>query len=63
MLQADRRGMCPTCGCQPVEIAVMLGGATLTMHACSSCDRSWWDRDGRPVGLDDVLVMAATRVV
>jgi hypothetical protein len=51
--------MCPTCRRHLVEIAVRLGPATLTMHACSTCDRSWWDRDGQPVDLGAVLAMAA----
>jgi hypothetical protein len=51
--------MCPTCRRHLVEIAVRMGQATLTMHACSTCDRSWWDRDGQPVDLGAVLSMAS----
>lgn len=51
--------MCPTCRRNLVEIAVRLRAATLTMHACSTCDTSWWDRDGQPVELGAVLTMAS----
>lgn len=54
--------MCPKCRRHLVEIAVRVGDATLTMHACSTCDRSWWDRDGEPVELGAVLAMTAAGV-
>jgi Zn-finger nucleic acid-binding protein len=54
--------MCPTCRHHLVEIAVHLGDVTVTMHACSSCERRWWDRDGETPDLGAVLAMAADGV-
>jgi hypothetical protein len=51
--------MCRTCRRRIVEIDVRIGDATVTMHACSSCETRWWDRDGRVVGLATVLALAA----
>ena len=51
--------MGPTCRHRLVEVGVQLGEVTLTMHACSTCDRSWWDRDGEPVELGAVLALAS----
>jgi hypothetical protein len=52
--------MCPSCARRLVEIDVRLGDSTITMHACSTCDRCWWDRDGRPVDIGTVLALAST---
>lgn len=54
--------MCPECRRHLVEIAVRVAEATLTMHACSTCDRSWWDRNGEPVELGAVLALTAAGV-
>ncbi len=51
--------MCPHCSHQVVEIDVRLGDVTVTMHACSTCDRRWWDRNGDPVDLGAVLALAS----
>lgn len=53
--------MCPHCRRRLVEIAVQLSEIAVTMHACSACDRRWWDLDGRPLELDAVLALAAAR--
>ena len=51
--------MCPHCSHRLVEIDVRLGDVKVTMHACSTCDRRWWDRDGAPIDLRDVLALAS----
>ena len=53
--------MCPHCSHRVVEVVVRLGDVTVTMHACSSCDRRWWDRDGETVDLGAVLALASTQ--
>jgi len=52
--------MCPRCHRRPVEVDVRLGDTTVTMHACSTCETRWWDRDGRQVDLDTVLALAGS---
>ena len=51
--------MCPRCHRHLVEVEVRLGDITVTMHACSTCETRWWDRDGQPVELRTVLALAA----
>jgi len=51
--------MCPSCSRHLVEIDVRLGDITVTMHACSRCDRRWWERDGQTLELRTVLKLAA----
>jgi transposase-like protein len=51
---------CPRCGdAVLVEINVTFTSGTFTMHACPSCERRWWDRDGHPVALERVLTAVA----
>ena len=51
--------MCATCGRHIVQVDVRLGEVTVTMHSCSGCDTRWWELDGRRVGLDIILGLAA----
>lgn len=51
--------MCPLCHRNLVEIEVRLADINVTMHACSTCETRWWDRDGCPVGLDTILLLAS----
>ena len=51
---------CPICRRHRlVEIRVDLGDAEVTLHSCSACDARWWDRDGEPLSLADVLALTA----
>lgn len=53
---------CPFCKRhQLVEITVQLGEVKATMHACSDCGVRWWDVDGEPVVIEDVLELANAR--
>ncbi len=50
---------CPTCRVAAVsEISLKLKGSRVTMHSCSRCDTRWWDQDGQPVPLNDVVELA-----
>jgi hypothetical protein len=57
----ETRVPCPVC--QParrmVTVRVSREGVTLTMHACSSCETRWWERDGARVGLGEALAAVA----
>jgi Zn-finger nucleic acid-binding protein len=53
--------MCPHCSHHLVQVVVRLDDARVTMHACSGCDRCWWDRDGQPVELGEVLALASAQ--
>ena len=51
---------CPHCHSRDlVEIRMQLHAETVTMHSCQACERRWWDRDGRSVGLRSVLDLVA----
>jgi transposase-like protein len=53
---------CPHCHSHDlVEIRMQLHAETVTMHSCQACERRWWDRDGRSVGLRSVLDLVAAR--
>lgn len=50
---------CPFCKRhQLVEITVQLGDTKARMRSCSDCGLRWWDVDGAPVDLAEVLVRA-----
>ena len=53
--------MCPNCHRHLVEIAIQLNETKVTMHACSSCEHRWWDRNGQTVELGRVLALASSR--
>lgn len=38
-----------------VDIEMKLRGNQLTLHACAACEVHWWDNEGTPMTLDDVL--------
>jgi len=48
--------MCPTCRVVDLsEIQLKLRNADVRLRACVRCEQRWWDRDGEPVALDEVL--------
>jgi uncharacterized protein YodC (DUF2158 family) len=54
-----RTQRCPRChDSHVVDIKLTLGGSRLTMHSCSGCECRWWDEEGKPVGLREVLTLA-----
>ena len=55
--------MCPTCRMVDLsEIRLSLRNSEVTLHACVRCEQRWWDRDGEPVALDEVLGLLSPRV-
>jgi transposase-like protein len=53
---------CPRCrNSKLVEIKLTLAGEPVQMHSCSGCDSRWWDRDGAPIALREVLQLASVR--
>ncbi len=53
---------CPVCRtARLVEIDITLKGEAVRLHACSTCDTRWWDREGERLELDTVLELATVR--
>ena len=53
---------CPVCrAARLVEIDITLKGEAVRLHACSTCDTRWWDREGERLPLDRVLELATVR--
>ena len=48
---------CPKCDSdQPMEIVINLtDGDSVRFLQCRACDGKWWERDGAPIALDEVL--------
>jgi len=44
------------------EIRLKLHGSDVRMRACVRCEQRWWDRDGEPIALDEVLSLLRPRV-
>lgn len=54
---------CPTCRVIELsEIRLKLRDSDVTLRACVRCEQRWWDRDGEPVALDEVLGLIRPRV-
>ncbi len=54
--------LCPHCrSARLIEIAMTLRDQRVTMHSCPSCERRWWDQDGRNIGLPSVIDLVAAR--
>ncbi len=54
---------CPTCRVVELsEIRLKLHDCDVTLHTCVRCEQRWWDRDGEPVALDQVLGLVTPRV-
>jgi hypothetical protein len=50
---------CPKCsGANLVAIRLTLHENNVTMHSCATCETNWWDREGEPVALRQVLSLA-----
>ncbi len=51
---------CPKCGvADAIEIKQKLPDDTeVQFFACHKCDAKWWDKDGEPIQLRDVLDLA-----
>ncbi len=51
---------CPKCGARDViEIQQKLPDQTeVDFYSCYKCEEKWWDKDGRPVSLSEVLDLA-----
>jgi hypothetical protein len=60
-LGARRRAVaCPKCAKHRlVAIDVVIGDDKLTMRSCCDCGARWWEREGCPVTLPQVLELAA----
>ncbi len=53
---------CPRCKTSRLmEIVTTVGDQEVTMRSCSRCDSRWWDRDGEPVALPEVLELASKK--
>lgn len=51
---------CPKCiSHRLIAIKVNIGDNRVTMRSCSSCGTRWWESDGNPVALPQVLELAA----
>ena len=51
---------CPRCKTSHLmEIVTTIRDQEVTMRSCSRCDSRWWDSDGKPVALPEVLELAA----
>jgi len=54
---------CPTCRVVELsEIQLKVRGSAVTLRACVRCEQRWWDRDGDPVALDEVLGLISPQV-
>jgi transcription elongation factor Elf1 len=52
---------CPNCTKHRIiAIGVTIGDDRVTMHSCSHCGTRWWEQEGRPVPLPNVLELAAS---
>ena len=51
---------CPHCATrQVIAIGVTIGIDQVTMRSCPDCGARWWEHDGVPVPLPEVLELAA----
>ena len=52
--------LCPECGASDfIEIDLTLPDQSdVTFCSCHRCENRWWNRDGEPMPLDDVLKLA-----
>ena len=57
-----RKGVmhCPNCDARDViQIQQKLSGDTeVHFYSCHKCEEKWWDKDGEPVSLSEVLELA-----
>jgi hypothetical protein len=52
---------CPNCTKHRIiAIGVTIGDDRVTMHSCCHCGTRWWEQEGRPVPLPNVLELAAS---
>jgi transposase-like protein len=51
---------CPQCGSRNVINInlTMEDGEPVSFYSCHSCDKRWWNRDGEPIDLPNVLELA-----
>lgn len=50
---------CPRCrDSHVVHINLTVADSRVSMHSCSACECRWWDREGAPVALGEVLELA-----
>jgi transposase-like protein len=51
---------CPRCESQNVINInlTMEAGDPVSFYSCHACDKKWWNKDGEPIDLPDVLEMA-----
>lgn len=51
---------CSSCGSSTViQIDLMLpDGTQVDFYSCHDCENRWWDREGEPMPLPDVLELA-----
>lgn len=51
---------CPDCGASDfIEIELNLpDGTEVRFCSCHRCETRWWNRDGRSLGLEEVLELA-----
>lgn len=50
---------CPKCGAQDViEIKNKVEDIEVYFFSCYRCEQKWWDREGNPVTLREVLELA-----
>ncbi|MBA3266662.1 MAG: hypothetical protein H0T70_00170 [Acidimicrobiia bacterium] len=54
---------CPVCARADVsEIRLTIRDRRVTMHSCVRCEQRWWDSDGEPVALGEVLDLVGPAV-
>jgi transposase-like protein len=51
---------CPQCGSRNVINInlTMEDGEPVSFYSCHACDKRWWNRDGEPIDLPNVLELA-----
>jgi transposase-like protein len=51
---------CPQCGSRNVINInlTMEDGNPVSFYSCHNCDKRWWNKDGEPIDLPNVLELA-----
>ena len=54
---------CPQCaGEDCINIDITLKGEDVVkFHSCRKCEAKWWEHEGGPVALDEILTLAARK--
>lgn len=47
--------------CTEIEIRLKEGEDVVKFYSCRRCEAKWWEHDGGPIELDDVLSLTTER--